>query len=230
MWRQRWRGRKGPVFILGLTGSIGMGKTEAAKVFCRCGVSVYDSDAEVHRLFAPGGAAVAPVAQAFPGVARDGRIDRDKLGARVFGDAAALGRLEALVHPLVRARQTAFLKRAAARREPLVVLDIPLLFETGADRLCDAVAVVSAPAFVQRHRVLARPGMTPSKLDRILARQMPDREKRRRADFIIETGIGKAHSVSRIRDIVDILKSRDGRIWPAGRTFRGPHARNRTGH
>jgi len=204
----------GGMFILGLTGSIGMGKTEAAKVFRRLGVPVYDSDAEVHRLFEPGGAAVEAIARAFPGTVKDGRVDRDRLGARVLGDRQALARLEQIVHPLVRAGQIAFLKRAARRRAPLVVLDIPLLFETGGEAACDAVAVVSAPAFVQRHRVLARPGMSLDKLDQVLARQMPDAQKRQRADFIIETGLGKAHSLRRIRRIVGILKNRKGHVWP----------------
>ncbi len=192
------------MFILGLTGSIGMGKTTAANDFRRLGVPVYDADAAVHDLLKPGGAGVEPVSELFPKVIVDGGVDRAALGRAVFGDDEALGRLEAILHPMVRARQNQFLWIARLRRAPLVVLDVPLLFETGGDRNCDAVAVVTAPAFLQRIRVLKRPGMTAEKLDGILARQMPDMEKRRRADFIIHTGLGHAFSLRYIRHIIDV--------------------------
>ncbi|NBC96970.1 MAG: dephospho-CoA kinase, partial [Deinococcus-Thermus bacterium] len=174
------------MIVLGLTGSIAMGKSTAAAMLRRIGVPVHDSDAAVHALTGPGGAAVPAIAAAFPGTvtatATGAAVDRRALGARVFGDPAALARLEAILHPLVRARSHAFLCRQARHRMPVVVLDIPLLFETGAEARCDRVLVVSAPAFLQRARVLARPGMTEAKLAGILARQMPDAEKRRLAD------------------------------------------------
>jgi len=176
------------MWILGLTGSIGMGKSATARMFREFGVPVHDADAAVHTLYR--GEAVAPVEAAFPGVTRDGMIDRPALAARVLGDREALARLEAIVHPLVRAQETAFLDRARSSHARLVVLDIPLLLETGARDRVDAVAVVSAPAQIQRTRVLDREGMTPDKLDAILAKQMPDAEKRRHAHFIIDTGRG----------------------------------------
>jgi dephospho-CoA kinase len=174
------------VIVLGLTGSIGMGKSTVAAMFRRLRVPVFDADAAVHALQAPGGAALPVIADAFPGVVVDGVLDRAALGAAVFGDDAALHRLEAIVHPLVAAARQRFLARH--RRRPLVVLDIPLLFERGGAGQCDLVAVVSAPAEVQRARVLARPGMTAEKLAAILARQVPDAEKRDRADIVIPTG------------------------------------------
>lgn len=175
-------------FRLGLTGSIGMGKSTTADLFRALGVPVHDADAAVHDLY--GAEGVAPVEAAFPGVAVDGRIDRTRLGARVLDDDAAMKRLEAIVHPLVRAREAAFLERARAEGARIAVLDIPLLYETGAEDRVDAVVVVSAPETVQRERVLARPGMTAEKFAAILSRQMPDSEKRRRADHIIDTGRG----------------------------------------
>jgi dephospho-CoA kinase len=194
------------MLVIGLTGSIGMGKSTAASMLRRLGLPVHDADAAVHRLTARGGAAVAPVAEAFPGVERDGRIDRGLLGARVLGDPAALKRLEAILHPLVRAEARAFLARQARLRRPLAVLDIPLLFETGGERLCDAVIVVTAPSFVQRARVLRRPGMTEDKMRAILAQQMPDVEKRRRADFVVQTGLNKRHTLRQLSRIVRLLK------------------------
>lgn len=173
---------------LGLTGSIGMGKSATAKMFEAEGVPVYDADAAVHEIYGLGGAAVEPVSAAFPGVAPQGSIDRTLLGPHVLNDPAALKRLEAIVHPLMGGHRLAFFERHAD--EPVVVLDIPLLFETGGERAMDAVAVVSAHGSVQRARVLERPGMTPEKLDAILARQLPDAEKRARADFVIDTGEG----------------------------------------
>jgi len=202
------------VVILGLTGSIGMGKTVAAGMFRRLGVPVHDADAAVHRLLAAAGPMAAAVEAAFPGVTGGDGIDRGRLAARVFGDAAALGRLEAIIHPAVRADQALFLGRAAARGARLVVLDVPLLFETGADRLCDAVAVVWAPSFVQEGRVLARPGMTRSRLAAILARQMSDAEKRRRADFTIPTGLGRGRTWRAIRRTIRLAAARRAAKWP----------------
>lgn len=200
--------------ILGLTGSIAMGKSTAAATFRRLGVPVYEADRAVHRLLAKRGAAVAEVARAFPGVVRGGKIDRQALGALVFRDKEALARLERIVHPLVREAQDKFLRRQAARRAPLVVLDVPLLLESGGDARCDAVVVVSAPAFLQAQRALSRPGMTRERLSGILAHQMPDREKRWRADFVVTTGLGKRHGLRRIARIVKVMRGRRGRHWP----------------
>ena len=200
--------------ILGLTGSIGMGKSTAAEMFRRLHIPVYDSDAQVHRLMSPGGDAVAAVEAAFPGVAADGGIDRSALRERVFGDAAALARLEGIIHPMVTQARNRFLAQCASRRVPLVVLDIPLLFETGNDRNCDATMVVTAPKFLQEARVLARPGMTPETLARILAHQMPDREKRRRADFVVPSNLGRGETLRRIKRIVKLLAKRKGGKWP----------------
>lgn len=177
--------------VIGLTGSIGMGKTTAAGLFRRRGVPVYDADRAVHLLSAKGGRAVPAIARAFPDAVVDGAVDRKKLGALVFGDDAALKTLEAILHPLVAEQRTAFLRRMRSRREKVVVLDIPLLFETGGERLADLIVVVSAPAFLQTARVMRRPGMTRDKLAGILSHQMPDAEKRRRADLVVRTGDGK---------------------------------------
>jgi dephospho-CoA kinase len=193
--------------VLCLTGSIGMGKSTAAATFRRLRVPVFDADAAVHRLQGPGGRAVAPIAAAFPGaVVRDAprgpRVDREALRRAVLGNDAALSRLERIVHPLVRDEERRFLSAARRRGEPLVVLDIPLLFETRGEGRCDAVVVVTAPPAVQRHRVLRRPGMTPGRLRAILARQVPDSEKRRRADHIVRTGLSRFHAQRAIRAIV----------------------------
>lgn len=192
--------------ILGLTGSIGMGKSTAAALVRRLGVPVHDADATVHRLLARGGAAVAQIETAFPGVVREGAVDRQELGRRVFGQPAELRCLEAILHPLVRRAETAFLKRHRRYGTPLVVLDIPLLFETGGDRRCDAVAVVSCPAFLQAQRVLRRPGMTDARLAAIRAQQMSDQEKRRRADFVLPSGAGKAPVLRGLKRIVTVLR------------------------
>ena len=200
--------------ILGLTGSIGMGKSTTAGMFRALRVPVHDSDAEVHRLLAPGGQAVDLVEAGFPGVAADGGIDRAELRERVFGDAAALARLEAIIHPMVSDVRARILARCAARRAALVVLDIPLLFETGNDRNCDTTLVVTAPGFLQRARVLARPGMTPETLAGILARQMPDAEKRRRADFVVPSNLGRGVTLRRLKEIVRLLAKRKGGKWP----------------
>lgn len=192
--------------ILGLTGSIGMGKSATAEMFRARGIPVHDADAAVHALYR--GAAVAPVEAAFPGVVRAGAIDRAELGRRVLGDAQALKKLEAIVHPLVRAEEEAFIEKARASGAPLAVLDVPLLFETGNADRCDAIVVVSASADIQRARVLARPGMTLEKFESILQKQMPDAEKRRRADFIIDTGLGFDSARRAVDDIVQKLTGR----------------------
>ncbi|TGT82141.1 MULTISPECIES: dephospho-CoA kinase [unclassified Mesorhizobium] len=176
------------MIVLGLTGSIGMGKSTTARMFAEAGVPVHDSDETVHRLYA--GKAAPLVEAAFPGTTADGSVDRAKLGARVLGDAAALKKLEAIIHPLVRADADAFLAKHRNAGESIAVLDIPLLFETGGRGRVDKVVVVTAPAEVQRQRVLARPGMSEEKLAAILAKQVPDAEKRRLADFVIDTGNG----------------------------------------
>jgi dephospho-CoA kinase len=178
--------------ILGLTGSVGMGKSTAAAMLRHMGVTVYDADAAVHQMMSKGGIAVAAIAAAFPGVERGGAIDRAALGKLVFDNDAAMKRLEAIVHPLVRQDENSFLNRMCRRREKLVVMDVPLLFESGRQRRYDATMVVTAPEFLQRARVLARPGMTPARLAAIKARQMPDAEKRKRADFIVPSGLGRA--------------------------------------
>lgn len=190
------------VILLGLTGSIGMGKSTTAALFAAEGVPVYDADAAVHALYGPGGAAIEPIAAAFDGVVQDGRVHRDALSARVLHDPEALARLEAIVHPLARAAQARFLEEAEAAGAPVAVMDVPLLFETGGHRLVDAVIVVSAPASVQSARVLARPGMTPLKLEHILARQLPDAEKRARADFVINTALGLADARRQVQAVL----------------------------
>lgn len=194
--------------ILGLTGSIGMGKSTAAGMFRYLGVPVHDADASVHQLMMPDGAAFEPIVSAFPDVLKDGRIDRQILGAIVFADSDAMKRLEAILHPLVRDAENRFLRRFRLAQRSMVVLDIPLLFETAGEKRCDHVAVVSAPKFIQRQRVMLRSGMTAAKFSAILAKQMPDREKRRKADFIIPTGLGRAVTFATIRAIVDQLENR----------------------
>jgi dephospho-CoA kinase len=201
--------------IVGLTGSIGMGKSTAARMLRQMGVPVYDADATVHALQAPGGAALPPIEAAFPGVVKDGVLDRQALGARVFGNKQALRRLEGIVHPLVAQRQRTFLRRAAQRRERLVVLDIPLLFEGLGERRVDATLVVSAPAFLQRARVMARPGMTADRLAGILRQQVPDAVKRRKADIVIPTGLGLAPTRAALAKAVTELKRQPGRAWPS---------------
>ncbi len=187
------------MIIVGLTGSIGMGKSTTSAMFQAEGVPVYDADAAVHALYAKGGAAVAPVEAAFPGVVVDGAIDRAKLSAYVVGKPEALKKLEAIVHPLVGESRKVFFQAAAEANAPLVILDIPLLFETGGERNVAAVIVVSAPEEVQRERVMARPDMTAEKLDAILARQMPDAEKRARADIVIDTSQGLDSAREQVR-------------------------------
>ncbi len=187
------------MIIVGLTGSIGMGKSTTSAMFQAEGVPVYDADAAVHALYAKGGAAVAPVEAVFPGVVVDGAIDRAKLSAQVVGKPEALKRLEAVVHPLVGESRKVFFEAAAEVNAPLVILDIPLLFETGGERNVAAVIVVSAPEAVQRERVMARADMTAEKLDAILARQLPDAEKRARADIVIDTSKGLDSAREQVR-------------------------------
>lgn len=189
-------------FILGLTGSIGMGKSTVAAMFEDCGVPVFDADAAVHDLQGPGGALLPAIEAEFPGTTGKGGVDRQKLGAAVFGDAQALKRLEAIVHPAVAAMRADFL--ASNADMPLVVFDIPLLYEKTGEAGLDAVAVVSAPAPAQRERVLARPGMTAEKFEQILALQVPDEEKQKRADFVIDTGV----SLEETRRSVEALVAR----------------------
>jgi dephospho-CoA kinase len=193
------------MIVLGLTGSIGMGKSTVAKMFAEEGALAFDSDAAVHDLYVPGGAAVAPVEAAFPGVVRDGGVDRALLSAKVVGDAGAITKLEAIVHPLVAEAQAAFLRANTAAGTKVVVLDIPLLFETGKSDLFDKIVVVSAPAETQGARVLARPGMTEEKFEALLARQVPDAEKRARADFIIDTGGDFDATRAQVRAVLDAL-------------------------
>lgn len=200
------------MWILGLTGSIGMGKSATAGMFRAFGIPVYDADAAVHALYR--GAATGPVEAAFPGVVQDGVVDRPLLSARVLGNAEAMARLEAIVHPLVRAEEQRFLAGARIAGHRFAVLDIPLLFERNGGSLVDAVAVVSAAPQVQRRRVLERAGMTAERLDAILAKQMPDAEKRRRAHFIIDTGRGFESARHQVAGVVRALAG-PGRRSPA---------------
>ncbi|MDA0654218.1 MAG: dephospho-CoA kinase [Proteobacteria bacterium] len=193
------------MIVLGLTGSVAMGKSTAAAALAERGFPVFEADAAVHRLLGPGGDAVAEVAAAFPDSAGNETIDRSALGDRVLGDAAALDRLEAILHPRVDAVATAFLHRAQADGAPLAVLEMPLLFEIGAERLCDAVVVVHAPEEAQRRRALARPGMTPERLAFVLSRQVPDAEKRRRADYVVDSGDGIPKMSLELARITDSL-------------------------
>jgi dephospho-CoA kinase len=195
------------MLLLGLTGSIGMGKSTTAAMFAAEGVPVYDADAAVHALYDVGGAAVGPVSAAFPGVEKDGRIDRAALSAQVLGKPEKLKQLESIVHPLVRQAQMEFISRHREAGARAVVLDIPLLFEGGGEKFFDAVIVVSAPAEVQRARVLARPGMTAEKFNQILAKQMPDAEKRAKADFVIDTGQGLEAARAQVRAVLDALRN-----------------------
>ncbi|MCH2393525.1 dephospho-CoA kinase [Oceanibaculum sp.] len=194
------------MFILGLTGSIGMGKTSAARSLRRLGVPVHDADATVHRLLGAGGKAVPAIQRLFPRAVENGAVNRRTLGGIVFADPAALRQLEAVLHPMVREAERTFLKRMRRRHQPLVVLDIPLLYETGGAARMDAVVVVSAPALLQARRVLARPGMTPEKFAQILRQQTPDAEKRRRADFVVTTGLGHDRSLRQLKRIVRLIR------------------------
>ena len=198
------------LFILCLTGSLGMGKSRTASFFAEQGVPVYDSDAAVHALYA--GEAAPMIESAFPGTTSDGQVDRAKLAARVVGDGAAFAKLEAIVHPLVAKARDAFITEAQARGAPVILLDVPLLFETGGERHCDAVVVVSAPLDMQRSRAFERPGMTEEKFAALVGKQVPDAEKRRRADFIVDTSQSFDHAREQVRDILQaIAKMRQSR-------------------
>ena len=190
-------------FILGLTGSIGMGKSAVAAMFREAGVPVFDADAAVHELQGPRGALLSAIEQAFPGTTGEQGVDRQKLGAAVFGDPAALKRLEAIVHPAVGALRQAFLAKHTAAR--LIVFDIPLLYEKGAPHGLDAVAVVSAPAAMQRERVLARPGMSAEKFAQILGLQVPDADKRARADYMLDTGVSPVETRQAVQRLIEAL-------------------------
>jgi dephospho-CoA kinase len=194
--------------LVGLTGSIGMGKSETAKMFAQLGIPVYDADAAVHRLYEKGGAAVPEIAKVFPDSIKDGRVDRAVLTKHVTANKDAFKTLEQLVHPLVAQQQRAFLDEASAKGAEIVVLDIPLLFEAGGHARVDAIVVVTAPAHIQRARVLARPGMTEDKLDHILSRQTSDAEKRAKAHFVVETDKGLDHAFEQVKSVVAALEKR----------------------
>lgn len=195
------------MMIVGLTGSIGMGKSETAKMFADLGVPVFDADAAVHALQARNGRAIPQIKSAFPGVVEDGELDRAALGKIVFADAKAKRRLEAIIHPMVADERRTFFEKAESAGHSFVVVDVPLLFETGGNMACDKVVVVSAPANIQRTRVLARPGMTREKFDQILKQQTPDADKRAGADYIVETDKGLDHARATVRGIVEELRS-----------------------
>ena len=194
------------MILLGLTGSIGMGKSTTAQVFREVGVPVYDADAEVHASYAPGGACVEPVGAAFPGVVKDGAVDREALRQAVLGQPEELKRLNSVVHPIIGALRRTFFDEAQAAGADLVVLDIPLLFEGGGERGMDAVAVVTAPLEMQRERVLQREGMTAERFGAILAHQMPDAEKRARADFVIDTSRGLEPVRRQVDEILAVMR------------------------
>ena len=215
------------MIVIGLSGSIGMGKSTAARAFKRLHLPVQDSDAVVHSLTGPNGKALPAIEQAFPGVVGPGGVDRNRLGQAVFGDADALARLEGILHPMVRARTDAFLRRAARNRAPVAILDVPLLFESGTHALCDHIFVVSAPARVQRLRVLSRPGMTAEKLAGVLKRQTPDRLKRRYADTVVPTGSGYRTALKVLMTGLMIALMRPPRCWPPQHYRRRTDARNR---
>ncbi len=196
------------MLVIGLTGSIGMGKSTAAKQFAANGIPVFDADAQVHDLYE--GVAVPLIEEAFPGTTKNGKVDRAVLAAVLMKDKNAITRLEAIVHPLVRQERSAFLTRHARAGADMVVLEIPLLFETGAESQVDVSVVVTAPAQVQRARVLERPGMTEAKLDALLANQMPDADKRERADFVVDTNRTIPETAKEIDRIIESLRGRDG--------------------
>ncbi len=202
------------MIILGLTGSIGMGKSTIAGNFRRLGIPIHDADKTVHGLLKPNGEAFPPIKKMFPEAVKKGVIDRNVIAARVFGDEAALTRIEQVLHPLVRVQERKFLGWCARQGKRQVVLDIPLLFETGGENRCDMVITVSAPAFVQERRVLKRRGMTRERMASILARQMPDAEKRRRSDFVVLTGLGRDFSLLQIQNIVRLTHHWRGTNWP----------------
>ncbi len=197
--------------VIGLTGSIGMGKTTAAAMLREAGLPVFDADAEVHRMMAPGGAAVAAIDAAFPGTVSEGAVNRRALGDLVFADTGALRRLERIVHPLVGRAERGFLRRAARERRRAVVRDVPLLFETGGEKRCDWTVVVSAPAHIQAARVLARPGVTRALLDSVRAKQTPDAVKRKRADVVVPTGAGLRLTRDRLNAMLRLRLGKGGK-------------------
>jgi len=199
------------LILIGLTGSIGMGKSTTAAMFREAGIPVYDADAAVHDLYDEGGAAVGPVGEAFPGVVKDGKVDREALRQAVLGKPDELKRLNAIVHPLVGRDRIGFFQQAEAAGADMVVLDIPLLFETGGHANVDAVVVASAPADMQRERVLARPGMTPERLDAILAQQVADAEKRARAHFVVDTSRGLEPAREQVAEIIAAMRDPERR-------------------
>lgn len=201
--RRRW-----PGIVIGLTGSVAMGKSTGAALLKFIGIPVFDADGAVHVLLGPRGRALKAVAARFPTVVGRQGVDRKALGAKVFADAKALGDLEAIVHPLVREDREQFLRQAALGRRPIVALDIPLLFEGHTQDLCDLVIVVSAPALLQRQRALARPGMTPARLKSILARQWSDARKRAHADVVIPSGLGKHETLRRLKQLLTVIRAR----------------------
>ncbi|MFQ5626135.1 MAG: dephospho-CoA kinase [Methyloligellaceae bacterium] len=196
------------MLVIGLTGSIGMGKTTAARRFMAHGIPVFDADAEVHKLYEA--EAVAPIEAAFPGVMKDGKIDRARLGDKLREDSHALARLEAIVHPMVRARREDFLRANARTGAEMAVLEIPLLFETGGERDVDVIIVVTAPEDVQRTRLLERRGMSEARLDMLLANQLPDAEKRKRADYVVDTNRPVEETAEEIDNIIESLRGREG--------------------
>ena len=200
------------MLLVGLTGSIGMGKSETAKMFAKLGIPVYDADAAVHAIYEKGGAAVEPLRAEFPDAIVDDAVDRVKLSKLVLNNKDELKKLESIVHPLVGATQLQFLKDASDANAAMAVLDIPLLYETGGEARVDAVVVVSAPADVQRARVLERPGMTVEKFEQILAKQVPDADKRAKADFVVETDKGLDHAFEQVQRITEDLKSWEAKV------------------
>ncbi|MFZ3033568.1 MAG: dephospho-CoA kinase [Parvibaculum sp.] len=200
------------MLLIGLTGSIGMGKSETAKMFARLGIPVYDADAAVHAIYAKGGAAVEPLSKVFPEAIVDDAVDRTALSRAVLGLPEKMKLLESIVHPLVGKAQLAFLKQAQDEGHHAVLLDIPLLYETGGEKRVDVVVVVSAPYHLQEQRVLARPGMDMAKFAAIHAKQVPDAEKRARADFVIETDKGLDHAFEAVKAVVEALKDREGTV------------------
>lgn len=203
--------------IVGLTGSIGMGKSETAKMFRKLGIPVYDADAAVHAIYAPGGSAVAPIEGAFPGVTGANGVDREALAKQVLNDAAALKKLESIVHPLVGLEQQKFLEQAAAENVEIIVIDVPLLYETGGQKRVDCVVLVSAPYELQRERVLERPGMSEEKFQAILSKQVPDAQKREQADFIIDSSQGLEPAMAQVEALIPLLKKVPGRAWDSRR-------------
>jgi len=193
------------MIILGLTGSIAMGKTETAKMFQRLGIPVYSADAAVHELYAKNGAAVKPIGALYPDVIVNGEVNREKLSLEILANPDVVGNIEKIVHPMVRQKQKEFIATSKQKDAPLIVLDIPLLFETGGEEHVDKILVVSASADIQNTRALERPGMTAEKLDLILSRQMPDQEKRAKADYIVETDKGLEHAFQQVSAIVKDL-------------------------